>query len=255
VEERTRDFDRKAAELASAKSDLEQFAYVAAHDLQEPVRIMSSYAQLLQRHLDDRLDAEGRDCLTHVIEGSARLKTLLHDVQLFIAEDRVPLPTGPLPADAALDAAIADLERKGRRARAAVVRAPLPAVMADTRRLKEIFAVLIGNALEYRHPDRDPEIRVEARRDGAFDVLTVADNGIGIEARYHEQIFQVFRRLHRRDEHPGTGMGLAIARKMAERLSGRVTIQSEPGEGSVFSVYLPVPDPNTHTIAHQGTAA
>lgn len=251
VEERTRALDRKAAELASAKGELEQFAYVAAHDLQEPVRIMASYAQLLQRHLGDRLDEEGRECLTHVIDGSARLKTLLHDVQVFIAEDRVPLPTEPQPADAALDAAIDALERKGRMARAAVSRAPLPAVMADTRRLKEIFVVLIGNALEYRHPDRDPEIRVEARQEGGFDVLTVADNGLGIEPRYHEQIFQVFRRLHRRDEHPGTGMGLAIARKMAERLGGRVTVRSEPGRGSVFSVHLPLAQP----ISHQGTAA
>ena len=251
VEERTRDLDRKAAELSSAKGELEQFAYVAAHDLQEPVRIMASYAQLLKRHLGDGLDEEGRDCLNHVIEGSARLKSLLHDVQLFIAEDRVPLPTEPQPADAALDAAVDALERRGRRARAAVARSPLPAVMADTRRLKEIFVILIGNALEYRHPDREPAVRVEARREDGFDVLTVADNGMGIEPRYHEQIFQVFRRLHRRDEHPGTGMGLAIARKMAERLGGRVTVRSEPGQGSVFSVHLPLPQPSSH----QGTAA
>jgi signal transduction histidine kinase len=101
--------------------------------------------------------------------------------------------------------------------------------------------VLIGNALEYRHPDRPPEIRVEARREGGFDVLTVHDNGIGIEPRYQQQIFQVFRRLHGRDEHPGTGMGLAIARKMAERLGVSTAVRSEPGLGSAFSVHLPIP--------------
>ncbi|WP_448206898.1 sensor histidine kinase [Azospirillum sp. sgz302134] len=246
VEQRTaeldlarRDADRKADQLALAQRELEQFAFAAAHDLQEPVRAMGSYAQLLQREIGASLDEERSALLAQVVEGARRLKALLRDVQIFIAENAIPLPDRPVPADDALDQALDALAAKVEAAEATITRDPLPAVMADERRLREIFAALIGNALEYRHPDRPPEIHVGARRDGAAELLTVQDNGIGIEPRYHEQIFQVFRRLHGREDHPGTGMGLAIARKMAERLGGGIAVASEPGRGSTFSVCLP----------------
>jgi len=246
VERRTRDLelarreaDRKAEELAVAKRELEQFAYAAAHDLQEPVRAVVSYTQMLARHLGDRLDGEGEEYLHTVVEGATRLKGLLRDVQLFIAEDRAPLPDSPQPAEKALDAALAAVQRAITHTGASVARAPLPPVMADERRLREMLAILIANALEYRHPDRAPDVRIGAHREDGFDVLTVADNGIGIDPAYHERIFEVFRRLHPRDRHPGTGMGLAIARKMAERLGGAITVRSEPDKGSTFAIRLP----------------
>ncbi|MBP2291466.1 sensor histidine kinase [Azospirillum rugosum] len=234
-----RDADRKAQQLALAQKELEQFAFAAAHDLQEPVRAMGSYAQLLQREIGASLDEERAALLVQVVEGARRLKALLSDVQIFVAETGIPLPDRPVQADDALDDALAALARTLDRVGGRVRRDPLPRVMADRRRLREMFVVLIGNALEYRHPDRPPDIHIGAREDGAFVVLTVRDNGIGIEPRYHEQIFEVFRRLHGRTEHSGTGMGLPIARKMAERLGGRITVSSDPGQGSAFSIHLP----------------
>jgi signal transduction histidine kinase len=166
---------------------------------------------------------------------------LLRDVQLFLAENRVPLGCGVIPAGDPLKAALAALTRRIADAGAAVTVADLPPVQADERRLREIFIVLIANAIEYRHPYRAAEVQISHRRVDGYDVIDVRDNGIGIEPRYRDQIFEVFRRLHPRDEHPGTGMGLAIARKMVERLGGRLTVLSSPGVGSTFSIHLPHP--------------
>lgn len=236
------DADRRADELAVAKRELEQFAYAAAHDLQEPVRVMGTYAQIVARQLGEAADPETREGLEHLTTGAVRLRTLLRDVQLFVAEDRVPTPVVASPAEAALDTALAALARPIAEAGAVILREPLPPVMADRRRLKEILVELIGNAVKYRHPDRTPEIRIAWQRIGTTDVVSVSDNGIGIDPRYHERIFDVFRRLHARDTHPGTGMGLAIARKMALRLGGRITVESAPDAGSTFSLHLPAAD-------------
>ncbi|SMF72577.1 His Kinase A (phospho-acceptor) domain-containing protein [Azospirillum oryzae] len=236
-----RQVDLRTAELGRAKNELEQFAYAAAHDLQEPLRAIASYAQLLEKQQKGRLDEESEGFIREIVEGAGRLKMLLRDVQLFLAEDRVPLGGGVVPAGDALKAALTALKRRIAEAGATVTAADLPEVRGDERRLREIFIVLIGNAIEYRHPDRAAEVHVSHRRADGHDVIDVRDNGIGIDPRYRDQIFEVFRRLHSRDEHPGTGMGLAIARKMAERLGGRITVASSPGLGSVFSIHLPTP--------------
>lgn len=236
-----RQVDLRTAELGRAKNELEQFAYAAAHDLQEPLRAIASYAQLLEKQQKGRLDEESEGFIREIVEGAGRLKMLLRDVQLFLAEDRVPLGGVVVPAGDALKAALTALKRRIAEAGATVTAADLPEVRGDERRLREIFIVLIGNAIEYRHPGRAAEVHVSHRRADGHDVIDVRDNGIGIDPRYRDQIFEVFRRLHSRDEHPGTGMGLAIARKMAERLGGRITVASSPGLGSVFSIHLPTP--------------
>lgn len=253
LEQARHDADRKAEQLALAQKELEQFAFAAAHDLQEPVRAMGSYAQLLQREIGASLDEERAALLEQVVEGARRLKALLSDVQIFIAETGLALPDQPVQADDALDDALGALARTLDRVGGRVRRDPLPRVMADRRRLREMFVVLIGNALEYRHPDRPPDIHVGAREVGGFVVMTVRDNGIGIEPRYHEHIFQVFRRLHGRTEHSGTGMGLPIARKMAERLGGRITVYSALGQGSAFSIHLPAASPAVSPTVSQET--
>ncbi|AWK88271.1 sensor histidine kinase [Azospirillum thermophilum] len=230
--------ERRTAELDAANRQLERFAYVTAHDLQEPLRAIASYTQLLDRHFRDRVDEEGAEFIRQIVDGAGRLKMLLRDVQLFLAEDRVPLAIRPVPVEDALQAALTILDRRVRDAGAAVTAGDLPVLLADERRLREILVVLIGNALEYRHPDRAAEISVVHRRVDGRDVIEVRDNGIGIEPQYREQIFEVFRRLHSREAHPGTGMGLAIARKMAERMGGRITVESTPGAGSAFSLHL-----------------
>ncbi|PWC95784.1 hypothetical protein TSO5_10175 [Azospirillum sp. TSO5] len=236
-----RQVDLRTAELGRTKNELEQFAYAAAHDLQEPLRAIASYAQLLERQQKGRLDEESEGFIREIVEGAGRLKMLLRDVQLFLAEDRVPLGGVVVPAGDALKAALTALKRRIAEAGATVTAADLPEVQGDERRLREIFIVLIGNAIEYRHPDRAAEVHISHRRADGHDVIDVRDNGIGIEPRYRDQIFEVFRRLHSRDEHPGTGMGLSIARKMVERLGGRITVASSPGIGSVFSIHLPAP--------------
>ena len=236
-----RQVDLRTAELGRAKNELEQFAYATAHDLQEPLRAIASYAQLLERQQKGRLDEESEGFIREIVDGAGRLKMLLRDVQLFLAEDRVPLSCGVIPAGDPLKAALTALKRRIADAGATVTVAELPSVQADERRLREIFIVLIANAVEYRHPYRAAEVQISHRRGDGFDVIDVRDNGIGIEPRYRDQIFEVFRRLHARDEHPGTGMGLAIARKMVERLGGRIAVLSSPGVGSTFSIHLPHP--------------
>ncbi len=231
--------ERRTGELDGLNRELERFAYVTAHDLQEPLRAIASYTQLLERHFQGRLDEEGAEFIRRIVDGASRLKMLLRDVQLFLAEDRVPLRIRPTDAGEALDSALAILDQRVRETGAVVTAEGLGAVMADERRLREILVVLLGNAVEYHHPYRAAEIAVVQRRDGKQDVIDVRDNGIGIEPQYREQIFEVFRRLHSREEHPGTGMGLAIARKMAERMGGRITLESAPGVGSTFSLHLP----------------
>jgi len=237
--ETQRQLERQAQELRIAGEEVERLAYVAAHDLQEPLRAMASFSQLVARTYADRLDAEGRTWLGEIMSGAARMKQLMRDIQFYLAEKSLPLPEHPIAAGHALGAALARFGTAIVDAGAEVEVGPMPAVMADQRRLTEVFSVLLGNALEYRAPDRPLRVRVGVRQEGKFHVFEVADNGIGIEAAYLERIFGVFERLHGRGEHPGTGIGLAIARKMVERLGGTLTVTSTPGVGSTFSVRLP----------------
>lgn len=241
VAERTEELAARNRELALAKSELEQFAYIATHDLQEPVRTVGNYVQLLERHLEGRLDDEGRELIGYVVSSAVHLRALVRDMQLYVAEGRTPLPDHPVPAERAVAIALKGLADKVEATKAVIGHGPLPAVMADERRLARVFHILIDNAVTYGKPGRPPSVRITAARDGDFDVLSVADDGIGIAPEHHERVFQVFRRLQARDTHPGTGMGLAIARKMALRLGGDLTVDSRPGQGSVFSLRLPAP--------------
>ncbi len=235
--------NQQKSELARANSELERFAYVAAHDLQEPLRGIACFSQLAMRspHGGASEDPEIVEWLTEVVKSATRMKGLLHDIQLYLAEAKLPLPTTPLPAEKALETA---RNRLANRINASddidiEVFDPLPVVMADHRRLTEIFQIMLSNAIEYRAKDKPLQIRIRGRRGDIFDTLEVEDNGIGIEPQFHERIFEVFQRLHSRSVHPGTGMGLAIARKMAERLSGRISVVSQTGCGSTFILELP----------------
>jgi len=226
-------------ELSQAHEELERFAYVAAHDLQEPLRSITSFSQLILRTYHDKLDDEGQAWLSQVIGGGQRMRLLLRDIQLYLAEATLPLPTAPHGVAEALEDAKGKLANAIAISGAVIEAGPLPEVMADRRRLTEIMTVLLSNAIEYRKPGVQPRVMVSARRDLGMQVIEVSDNGIGIAPEYHKRIFEVFQRLHGRQEHPGTGMGLAIVHKMVLRLGGRVTLSSIPGEGSRFCVHLP----------------
>lgn len=235
----------KKAELVAGRerlkryvADLERVAEVAAHDLQEPLRRVVAYAQLLSRHTP--LDEVGRDYLGHVVAGAQRIRKLVQDLEAFVAVDHLPPAEGAVPAGAALSSAAERLADEIRAADVTLVSEPLPTIAADERSLTEIFTQLLDNAIRYRASGRKPRVEVSARREGGLAVFAMRDNGIGIEPRDRLRLFEVFHRLHGVDAHSGTGIGLAIVRRMVERLGGRLWVESEPGQGSTFSFSLPL---------------
>jgi len=232
VESRTR-------QLTQANRELERFSFIVAHDLQEPLRSIISFSQLVERGLSEQLPPEQREWLSSLGTAARLMKALLHDVQIYLGENNAPLPKRPIPAAEALAIAQRKLHERIQQSGAVIQAEPLPMVWADHHRLGEVFTALIGNALEYRSPDRPPLVRVSSEEAGAVQCIHVADNGVGIEETYFERIFEVFQRLHARSAHPGTGMGLAIAKKMVEHLGGTIRVRSVVGQGSTFSIVLP----------------
>jgi NO-binding membrane sensor protein with MHYT domain/signal transduction histidine kinase len=241
VVERTRAQEvlaRKADELARSNADLEQFAYVASHDLQEPLRMVASYTQLLARRYRGKLDADADDFIGFAVDGATRMQALIQDLLSFSRVTTKGRSLQYIDAKAACDSACANLQRSIEKAAAVVSVAPLPSVLADAGQLTQLFQNLIGNAIKYRN-DREPKIHVAAKPTGATWTFSVQDNGIGIDPQYWERIFQMFQRLHTRDEYSGTGIGLAICRKIVERHGGRIWVESQLGHGSTFLFTIP----------------
>lgn len=232
--------ESRTAALTEANAEMERFAFVAAHDLQEPLRAIITYSQLVERAVGDRLDDQQRGWLGELMGSARRMRGLLHDTQIFLGEVAIPLPRAPIPAGEALAVAQRKLSDQIRESGAKIDIGPMPDVWADPHRLTEIFSALLSNAIEYRSPDRPCHVSVTAQRVGDYDIIDVADNGMGIDPAYFDRIFEVFQRLHARAGYAGTGMGLAIVRKMLNRLGGMVKVRSQAGAGSTFSVYLPV---------------
>jgi PAS domain S-box-containing protein len=225
-------------ELKRSNSDLEQFAYVASHDLQEPLRMVSSYTQLIQRRYGDKLDGDASEFMHYVVDGAARMKQLIEDL---LAYSRVGTKGGAfrdVEIEAALGRAVTNLRAAIEESGAAVTWDPLPRVRGDDVQLAQLFQNLIGNALKFRGASA-PRVHVSCiARDDAYEFV-VADNGIGIEPQYFERIFMVFQRLHTKGDYPGTGIGLAICKKVVERHGGAIWVSSQPGEGSQFHFTLP----------------
>lgn len=229
---------RKAEELARSNADLEVFAYVASHDLQEPLRMVASYTQLLARRYDGKLDAEADEFIGFAVDGAARMQQLIQDLLSYSRlTTRGKAPYFTL-ADAACRSAVENLQESIKTANATVTVGPLPAVLADAMQLTQLFQNLIGNAIKYRN-ERTPEIRVSAASTANEWIFSVEDNGIGIEPQYFERIFQMFQRLHTRNEYSGTGIGLAICRRIVERHGGRIWVESKYGLGSTFFFSIP----------------
>lgn len=258
----TRALTLKKAELVASRerlrryvADLERIAEVAAHDLQEPLRRVVAYAQLLSAHAQNVLDAESRDYVAHVVSGAQRMRKLVQDLEAFVAVDHMPTADLIISANGPVNAAAASLAEETRKTGATLLIDALPAVAADERSLTEIFTQLLDNALRYRNPERKPMIHVSARREEGFAVFSVRDNGLGIEDRYLPRVFEIFHRLGPAEANPGgvsgTGIGLAIVRRMVERLGGRVWVDSHPGQGSTFSFTLPLTVPAGSDITDQ----
>jgi light-regulated signal transduction histidine kinase (bacteriophytochrome) len=234
--------ERQAAEEALRRSnaDLEQFAYVASHDLQEPLRMVSSYVQLFARRYEGQVDEQARRYIDYAVDGAKRMQALINGLLEYSRVGRQERP-GRVSAGAALRAALENLGPTIEEAGARVTSDPLPDVFVDERQLIQVFQNLVGNGVKFRRKDVPLRLHVSARVEGLEAVIGVHDNGIGIDPQHADRVFVIFQRLHTREEYPGTGMGLAIAKKVVERAGGHIWLESEPGRGSTFYFSLPAP--------------
>ena len=227
----------KEDELARSNRELELFAYVASHDLQEPLRMVASYVQLLARRFGTLLDDDGRQFVRFAVEGAQRAQQLIDGLLEFSRVGTAGQPLAPVDAGIAVGKALANLTIALKDAEARVDIAPLPAVLGDESQLVQLFQNLIGNAVKFRGGE-PPVVEVSAHRDGAWWEFGVRDNGIGIAPEYTERIFVIFQRLHGREAYPGNGLGLALVKKIVERHGGRIRVDSEVGKGSTFRFTL-----------------
>lgn len=226
------------AELRRSNEELEQFAYVVSHDLQEPLRTVSSYVQLLSRRYRDRLDADAVDFIDFTVGGVRRMQQLIADLLTFSRVGTRGAPLVPTGMQAVYENTLASLRAALDESNATVTADPLPTVVADAGQLAQLLTNLLGNALKFRGHG-PPHVHVSATRAGRMWTITVQDNGIGIAPEYFERIFVIFQRLHSREEYAGTGVGLAICKKIVERHGGRIWVESAPAQGARFSFTLP----------------
>ncbi|CAA7627120.1 Signal transduction histidine kinase [Candidatus Terasakiella magnetica] len=225
--------------LRRSNEDLLQFAYIASHDLQEPLRNVASYVQLLARRYRGQLDQDADQFIDFAVGGVRRMQEMITDLLDYSRLHEERELDEPTDSRAVLDRVLADLTTLIGESAAEIEAAPLPVVLVQANELARIFQNLIGNALKYRKPDVAPRITISASRDGRDWIFAVRDNGIGIAAEYQERIFTLFKRLHARDTYEGTGIGLAICRKLVQHNGGRIWVESVEGEGSTFCFTLP----------------
>jgi signal transduction histidine kinase len=225
-------------ELARSNADLEQFAYVASHDLSEPLRKVTNFCQLLERQYGPQLDDKARQYIAFAVDGAKRMQTLITDLLSFSRVGRSTDEFVPVDLDAALAQALTNLDTAITEAGARVASDPLPVVPGDEALLVALFQNLVSNAVKYRSA-QPPNIRISARRAGDEWEFAVADNGIGIEPQYAERIFAIFQRLHVRGEYSGTGIGLALCRRIVDFHGGRIWLDTDAGEGATFRFALP----------------
>jgi PAS domain S-box-containing protein len=222
-----------AADLARSNAELEQFAYVASHDLQEPLRMVASYTQLLARRYAGKLDSDADDFIGFAVEGARRMQDLINDLLAYSRVGTRPLQLQPVDIQRLAGEVVSDLHAAIDEAGASVSYDGLPIVRGDPTQLRQLFQNLVANAVKFRG-ERPPQVRITAERHDQSWQLGVHDNGIGIQPQYLERIFVLFQRLHTRAEYPGTGIGLAICRKIVERHGGRIWVESDPGQGATF---------------------
>ena len=228
-----------ADDLARSNSDLEQFAYVASHDLQEPLRIITGYCQLLERRYREQFDADGRKYLGYIADGSLRMQELITDLLSYSRVASKAKPLVPTATRGVVDKVLANLQLYIDENRATIECGELPTVQGDTNQLVQLFQNLIANAVKF-HGATPAVIRVSAVQEDGASIFSVADNGIGFDMKYADKIFTIFQRLHSRDKYPGTGIGLAICKKVVERHGGKIWVESKPGVGSTFFFSLPM---------------
>ncbi len=221
------------ADLERSNKELEQFAYVASHDLQEPLRMISSYTQLLAQRYEDQFDEKAKKYIDYAVDGAVRMQGLINDLLTYSRVNTQRKPFETIDSYSVLGAALQNLSATIKENRAIVINDDLPMVRADATQLSQLFQNLIGNAIKFRCADL-PRIHVSARDLGSEWRFSVHDNGIGIDEKYADKVFVIFQRLHTKQEYPGTGIGLAICKRIVEHHGGRIWYESEPGKGSTF---------------------
>ena len=228
-----------AADLARSNAELEQFAYVASHDLQEPLRMVASYTQLLARRYEGKLDADADEFIGFAVDGARRMQQLINDLLTYSRVGTRALLLEAVDTNGLVDQVASDLAAAIAESKASVTRDNLPVVWGDPIQLHQLFQNLIANAVKFHRPDEAPYVHVSAVLEHGAWRFSVRDNGIGMEPQYLERIFVLFQRLHSRAEYPGTGMGLAICKKIVERHGGQIGVSSAPGQGTEFHFTLP----------------
>jgi light-regulated signal transduction histidine kinase (bacteriophytochrome) len=230
---------KTVGELKRSNEELQQFAYVSSHDLQEPLRMVASYTQLLAKRYKGRLDSDADEFIAFAVDGCNRMQGLIQDLLAYSRAGTNGKAFCEVSAEDALRGALTNLRITIEQSGAVVSHDSLPAIETDETQLTQVFQNLVGNAIKYRSAEV-PRVRVSATKNGDNEwIFSVRDNGLGIAPQYFERIFVIFQRLHGRDEFEGTGIGLAICKKVLERLGGRIWVESQPGTGSTFYFALP----------------
>jgi PAS domain S-box-containing protein len=228
----------QAAELARSNTELQHFAYIASHDLQEPLRMVASYMQLLARRYKGKLDQDADEFIGFAVDGATRMQALINALLTYSRVGTKAKKFEPTDCEEVLDGVLAGLRAAVEDSGAVITRDPLPTVTADVTQLGQLFQNLIGNGIKF-HGAEPPRIHIACRKNGQGWVFSIRDHGIGFDAKYAERIFVMFQRLHAKGEYPGTGIGLAVCKKIVERHGGEIWVESQPGQGATFYFTIP----------------
>ncbi|MBF0354516.1 MAG: DUF3365 domain-containing protein [Alphaproteobacteria bacterium] len=241
VQKRTQELTEANAALGRSNAELEQFAYAVSHDLQEPLRMVASYVQLLGRRYQGKLDADADAFIGFAADGAKRMQRMITDLLDYSRVQSKGEPFLPVALGESLDLALGNLDLiiQETETKLSLPTGGMPTVLGDKSQLSRLFQNLIGNAIKYRNPNQPPKISLEISWKNPFWVIAVCDRGIGIEPQHFERIFRVFQRLHGRDKYEGSGIGLAICKKIVERHGGHIWVESQPNQGACFCFTLP----------------